>query len=122
MELMELARQAEPILREAGELVRSMAHPKVYTKEGHANFVTEADLASQKFLLEHLSPLVPGAHFFAEEQKQNRMEPGSSTPLTATPTLCGGTGPRPSPWGWWRTARGCWAWCWTPGAGSCSAG
>ena len=76
MELMELARQAEPILREAGELVRSMAHPKVYTKEGHANFVTEADLASQKFLLEHLSPLVPGAHFFAEEQKQNRMEPG----------------------------------------------
>lgn len=59
MELMELARQAEPILREAGELVRSMAHPKVYTKEGHANFVTEADLASQKFLLEHLSP--PGA-------------------------------------------------------------
>ena len=76
MELMELARQAEPILREAGELVRSMAHPKVYTKEGHANFVTEADLASQKFLLERLSPLVPGAHFFAEEQKQNRMEPG----------------------------------------------
>ena len=76
MELMELARQAEPILREAGELVRSMAHPKVYTKEGHANFVTEADLASQKFLLEHLSPLVPEAHFFAEEQKQNRMEPG----------------------------------------------
>ena len=60
MELMELARQAEPILREAGELVRSMVHPKVYTKEGHANFVTEADLASQKFLLEHLSPLGPG--------------------------------------------------------------
>ena len=76
MELQALLEKAEPILRQAGELVRSMAHPKVYTKEGHANFVTEADLASQKFLLEHLSPLVPGAHFFAEEQKQNRREPG----------------------------------------------
>ena len=76
MELLELVRQVEPILRADGELVRSMAHPKVYTKVGHANFVTEADLASQNYLLQHLSPLLPGAHFFAEEQKQNKMEPG----------------------------------------------
>lgn len=64
------------IVREAGALVRSLTHPQVYTKEGHANFVTEADLSSQKFLFEKLAPLQPGAHFFAEEQQENRLSPG----------------------------------------------
>ena len=75
-DLENIARQAEKIIREAGELVRGMCHPKVYTKEGHANFVTEADLASQKFLMESLSPLLPQAHFFAEEQQENALRPG----------------------------------------------
>lgn len=76
MELEALLKEAAAIVREAGELVRGLNHPQVYSKEGHANFVTEADLASQKFLLERLGPLLPGAHFFAEEQAQNRLEPG----------------------------------------------
>lgn len=76
MELGKLAGEAAGIVKEAGALVRSLRHPQVYSKEGHANFVTEADIASQKFLLEGLAPLLPGAHFFAEEQADNRLEPG----------------------------------------------
>lgn len=78
MQLSELAQMAIPILRDAGELVRSMHHPEVSVKEGHANFVTEADLASQKFLMEHLAPLLPEAHFFAEEQEHNILLPGDN--------------------------------------------
>lgn len=76
MDLKKLMGEAEGIVREAGALVRSLRHPQVYTKEGHANFVTEADIASQKFLLEKLGALLPEAHFFAEEQAQNKLEPG----------------------------------------------
>lgn len=76
MDFETLARQAGEIVKQAGALVRGMEHPKTYTKEGHANFVTEADLASQKFLMERLAPLLPEAHFFAEEQEGNRLYPG----------------------------------------------
>ena len=76
MDLESLARQAAEIVQQAGALVRGLEHPKVFTKEGHANFVTEADLASQKFLMERLAPLLPEAHFFAEEQEGNRLHPG----------------------------------------------
>lgn len=76
MNMETLAQQAGEIVRQAGALVRSMEHPQVYTKEGHANFVTEADLASQTFLMERLAPLMPQARFFAEEQEGNRLYPG----------------------------------------------
>lgn len=56
MELEQLAQQAIAIVEQAGELIRSIPRPHVYTKEGHANFVTEADMASQRFLIERLSP------------------------------------------------------------------
>lgn len=76
MDLQKLMKEAEGVVREAGALVRGLQHPQVYTKEGHANFVTEADLASQEFLLGKLRALLPGAHFFAEEQAENQLEPG----------------------------------------------
>ena len=41
-----LAEQTEQEVREAGEVVRSIRRPEVSAKEGHANFVTSADLAS----------------------------------------------------------------------------
>lgn len=64
------------IVKEDGERILAMEHPAVYAKEGHANFVTSADLASQNFLVERLAPLLPGAHFFAEEQEENVLAPG----------------------------------------------
>ncbi|RKJ40741.1 inositol monophosphatase [Acutalibacter sp. 1XD8-33] len=76
MELKKLAGEAEKVVREAGDLVCSLQHPKVYTKEGHANFVTEADLAAQDYLVEKLTYLLPEAHFFAEEQEKNALRPG----------------------------------------------
>lgn len=71
-----LAARAAEVVKGAGELIRSMKKPEVYSKEGHSNYVTEADLASQQYLLERLAPLLPETHFFAEEQEQNVMEPG----------------------------------------------
>lgn len=62
-----LAEQTEQAVREAGEVVRSIRRPKVSAKEGHANFVTSADLASQRYLMEKLAALLPGAGFLAEE-------------------------------------------------------
>ncbi len=76
MVLEQLASQAAAVVKEAGKLITSIPRPQVHTKEGHANFVTEADMASQKFLMDHLTPLLPEAHFFAEEQEQNKLAPG----------------------------------------------
>lgn len=76
MELEQLALGASAIVKEAGELIKSIPRPKIFTKEGHANFVTEADMASQKYLIAHLTSLLPEAHFFAEEQEDNKLAPG----------------------------------------------
>lgn len=59
------------IMLEAGKRVLAMSNAPVHQKEGHANFVTDADTAVQSFLLQELSRVVPGATFFAEEQQNN---------------------------------------------------
>ena len=51
----------------------SAEHPAVYEKEGHSNFVTESDLAVQRFLISGLSAILPESCFFAEEQKDHRL-------------------------------------------------
>ena len=74
-----LARLAGEVCRITGEaaaLVRSMERPAVYEKEGHANFVTAADLASQEYLISHLAPLLPEASFFAEEGEHDGLPAG----------------------------------------------
>ncbi len=76
MDLEKLARDVGDVMKQAAALVLSIPRPKVFTKEGHANFVTEADVASQKFLVKRLAELLPQAHFFAEEQEENVMAPG----------------------------------------------
>lgn len=65
-------------VRDAGKVMLSFAHPDVYTKEGHANFVTQGDLAVQKFLLPRLQEICPESVFFAEEKEND--------PLTDRPT------------------------------------
>lgn len=76
MSYQEILEQVGKIAKGAGHLIRSMEKPEVFTKEGHANYVTQADLASQAYIVEQLGPVLPGAHFFAEENEHNRMEPG----------------------------------------------
>ena len=58
----------EAIVREAGEHMLAFQNPKTFVKEGHYNFVTEADLFVESFLIERIQPLAPGACFYAEEQ------------------------------------------------------
>lgn len=76
MNLSQLLDQVCEIVREDGERILAMRQPQVFTKEGHANFVTSADLASQAFLMDQLALLLPEAHFFAEEQEDNVLAPG----------------------------------------------
>lgn len=76
MELKEIAEKMQEVARGAGRLITEAKHPEVFVKEGHANFVTSMDLASQKYIIEGLAGLLPGANFFAEESEQNRLKPG----------------------------------------------
>ncbi len=66
----------EDILLLAGEKMLSYAAPEVYKKSGHANFVTEADVAVQALLEEQLSKRWPEAHFLAEEEDVHHLHDG----------------------------------------------
>ncbi len=61
----------EAILRRAGRMMLDFQSPQVFSKGKHADFVTEADIAVQHFLLEELAKAYPGAKFFAEEAEKN---------------------------------------------------
>ena len=57
----------EPIIRRAARLMLDFADPAVYSKGRHADFVTEADVAVQEFLIDELAKAFPAACFLAEE-------------------------------------------------------
>lgn len=64
------------VMREAAEIMLS-AHnidSAVIAKPGDANFVTEYDIAVQKFLEEKLTALLPEAVFIGEESDDNHTE------------------------------------------------
>lgn len=61
------------IVLEAGNLMLSLSEAPVHQKEGHANFVTDADTAVQSFLMAKLHLTLPEAVFFAEEQENNHL-------------------------------------------------
>lgn len=65
--------EIEDIMLEAGRRMLAWDHPQVHAKAGHANFVTEADVAVQAYLIEALSRRWPEARFFAEEAEGNRL-------------------------------------------------
>ncbi len=65
--------------RRAGDIMLAHQHAAVRRKDGHYNFVTDADLAVQQYLSQALPALLPGARFFSEEQEND--------PLTGAPTF-----------------------------------
>lgn len=67
------------IAREAGEMIRESAKSAVHQKEGHFNFVTDTDVAVQRYIQSALQKLLPGSGFFAEER--------DNEPLTDEPTF-----------------------------------
>lgn len=68
MQLKEVSNQVQEVVRQAGNIVLSYYNKDLthHTKKD-GSFATQADLASEKFLIEQLSLLLPGAAIFAEE-------------------------------------------------------
>lgn len=71
--------QITGIARQAGSMMLQYRDAAIHQKEGHYNFVTDADVAVQQFLKKELMSLLPSARFFAEEQENE--------PLTGDPTF-----------------------------------
>ncbi len=71
--------QITNLAREAGRMMLKYRDAAIHQKEGHFNFVTDADVAVQAFLKKELLSLLPDSRFFAEEQE--------NAPLTDAPTF-----------------------------------
>ena len=59
------------LLRAAGRMMLDYQSPKVFSKGHHADFVTEADIAVQSYLVDALQKAYPRAKFFAEEEERH---------------------------------------------------
>lgn len=62
----------ENLVREAGKKLRKVrpGEENIHKKEGLANFCTDYDTAIQRFLIQGLSEILPGAAFFGEEDTE----------------------------------------------------
>ena len=61
----------ETLARKAGDMMLAARDATIHQKEGHYNFVTDADVTVQRYLQKELLSLLPGARFFAEEQEND---------------------------------------------------
>ena len=59
------------LLRAAGRMMLDYQSPKVFNKGRHADFVTEADIAVQSYLVDALQKAYPHAKFLAEEEDRH---------------------------------------------------
>lgn len=69
-----MLKNIDAVIREAGRIMLKNADARASRKEGHANFVTQADKDVQSFLLEKLTSLLPGSAFYGEEQDNSPLE------------------------------------------------
>ena len=65
----DLLAKLEALVREAGKRLLQQQQAQVYEKEGIGNYVTEQDLATQRFLYEEIGKLLPDAQFMGEEDE-----------------------------------------------------
>ncbi len=68
MDLQFLATAIEPLVRRAGEYVRSAVVTATQEKTGHSDLVTEFDVNTQRMLIEGLTQIHPEANFMGEEE------------------------------------------------------
>lgn len=61
------------IARTAGKMMLDYQNAAIHQKEGHYNFVTDADVAVQEYIQGALSALRPDAAFIGEEQDNARL-------------------------------------------------
>ena len=59
----------EKLVRQAADIMLTQQSAAVHQKEGHFNFVTDADIAVQTLLRQGLLKLLPGSLLFSEEQE-----------------------------------------------------
>lgn len=71
MELTKLLEEVKQIAKEAGTFMKEGTIHAINQKSDVANIVTDMDVKTQYFIIEHLQPLIEDAIFFAEE-KQNQ--------------------------------------------------
>ncbi|HQA97384.1 MAG TPA: inositol monophosphatase family protein, partial [Clostridia bacterium] len=64
-----MLKQLEQIIRQAASIMLQHKPSGILTKEGHANFVTEADRKTQDFLQDRLLRLLPGSVLYGEEKE-----------------------------------------------------
>lgn len=69
----ELLEQVKSIAKEAAEFMANGTVEKVDEKGDVANIVTNMDVATQNFVIEKLTPLIPDAIFFAEEKENQAL-------------------------------------------------
>ena len=69
----DLIGRIEEAAREAGRIILREGGAREFRKEGHFNFVTEADLHVQEALKRCLGEILPEAVFYAEEQENARL-------------------------------------------------
>lgn len=69
----------EELVREAGKIMlkADFSGEIVHEKHGEANFCTDYDVEIQKFLIAHLSEIVPGAAFYGEEDTEGNKKDSS---------------------------------------------
>jgi myo-inositol-1(or 4)-monophosphatase len=63
--------ELDSLLRTAGRMMLDYQSPKVFSKGHHADFVTEADIAVQSYLVDALQRAYPRAKFLAEEEERH---------------------------------------------------
>lgn len=68
-----MLQKMQEIAIEAGKIICQYQDAAIYEKEGHFNFVTDADIAVQAYLKSALLSLLPKARFFSEEQENESL-------------------------------------------------
>ena len=63
--------ELDSLLRAAGRMMLDYQSPKGFSKGHHADFVTEADIAVQSYLVDALQRAYPRAKFLAEEEDRH---------------------------------------------------
>ncbi len=73
MDMNKLLSDIECVARRASKIMLEVHNSPAHKKEGHYNFVTDADVQVQNTLISELSALVPDAVFFAEEKENQQL-------------------------------------------------
>lgn len=76
--LLSIAESLLPVAAEAGvEMLRLRAIGLQITRKPDNTIVSNADLFADRFLAQHIGPLIPGALYVSEESAERRVQPSS---------------------------------------------